>query len=647
MVQKALAAVDAVDWPLVRDCYGPAAGLPDLLRATLSPEVEERRSALAEARNQVRHQGDTCEASLYVVPFLVQAALGAPGDREAFVYWLAWSCDPREDAETERSGFLGRVREAVAGQFAVLAPLLNDPDPAMRRAMVMLAAACPRAVVDAVADLRGLADEDQWVRADVLTALEYRFADWPGLEERLLRSLSDPAWVVRYQAARVLMRRSGPPFDPRLVDVVADVLARHAAPDGELKPIESLCHGPEPDPAQADGPGPVLVRVLDRLVQDPHAALRAAGRITRSGEPHAGYGIRLAGQVVDSWRDCEAQAAKVLLAATPAAAGAATALLGRVAPLAERIAVPDPALLAAAAAWSRSPQPAVAGAALAVLARLGDPAALDSASRAAGPEAWPSWALAALGEVFGRDAAFIMPAVRERLARLDHRSDRNAARPLFDAIRSVGPGAQDAVTDLAGLLERRVLTFDAIAALGALGPAALPASQALAGAAAGSNRPLDLRVRAAAAHRAVTGEDAVARQAAAIVLKTGATNWTELIEALGLLGPAAADCVPLIEAALARPHDRDQACVTLWQITGDPERCTPLLARAVTPSAHAGLDALRALKEAGACPPQCVPLLRQIAGNPVRMLLSGWREPPRRDDDLLRDAARQLLDLHG
>jgi hypothetical protein len=33
------------------------------------------------------------------------------------------------------------------------------------------------------------------------------------------------------------------------------------------------------------------------------------------------------------------------------------------------------------------------------------------------------------------------------------------------------------------------------------------------------------------------------------------------------------------------------------------------------------------------------------ADNPVRMLLSAWREPPRRDDDLLRDAARQLLDL--
>jgi hypothetical protein len=143
----------------------------------------------------------------------------------------------------------------------------------------------------------------------------------------------------------------------------------------------------------------------------------------------------------------------------------------------------------------------------------------------------------------------------------------------------------------------------------------------------------------------VTGEQAVARQAAATVAKTGATNWTGLIKALGLLGPAAADCVPLVEAALARPHDRDQASATLWQITGDPERCTPLLASAVTPSAHAGLDALRALKETRTCPPQCVPLLRQIADNPVRVLLSAWREPPRRDDDLLRDAARQLLDL--
>lgn len=78
MVQEALAALDAVDWPQVTDCYGPAVGLPDLLRATLSPELEERCSALMEARNRVNHQGDTCEASLYVVPFLVQAALRGP-----------------------------------------------------------------------------------------------------------------------------------------------------------------------------------------------------------------------------------------------------------------------------------------------------------------------------------------------------------------------------------------------------------------------------------------------------------------------------------------------------------------------------------------------------------------------------------------
>jgi len=249
--------------------------------------------------------------------------------------------------------------------------------------------------------------------------------------------------------------------------------------------------------------------------------------------------------------------------------------------------------------------------------------------------------LAILGEMFGYHAAFIVPAIRERLARLDRRSSKDRARPLFDAIRSVGEAAHETVADLTGLLERGGLTFDAIAALEALESAAVPAAQALAGLAAGHG-PMVLRLRAAAAHRVVTGEEVVARQVAAAVLQTGAADWTELI-ALGLLGSAAAGCVPLVEAALARPHDRDHASVTLWQITRDPERCLPLLAAAVTPSAHAGLDALRALRETGVCPPQCVPLLRQIADSPVRMLLSTWREPPRRDDDLLRDAARQLL----
>ena len=104
VVQEALAAIDAVDWTQVRDCYGPATGLPDLLRATLSPDAEERRYALSEARNQVNHQGDTCEASLYAVPFLVHAALGAPADREAFVYWLAWSCDPARMRKRSAAG---------------------------------------------------------------------------------------------------------------------------------------------------------------------------------------------------------------------------------------------------------------------------------------------------------------------------------------------------------------------------------------------------------------------------------------------------------------------------------------------------------------------------------------------------------------
>src|SRR5262249_28877724 len=123
-----------------------------------------------------------------------------------------------------------------------------------------------------------------------------------------------------------------------------------------------------------------------------------------------------------------------------------------------------------------------------------------------------------------------------------------------------------------------------------------------------------------------------------------------------LLGPVAADCAPLIQARLddaadpeaadvRNPVSRDAAAVTLWRITRDAGRCVPLLAAAVRPSHTSGVDAIRALHEIGACPPACVPALRQIADSPTRVLLHAWRRPPRRDDDLVRDAARQLLEL--
>jgi hypothetical protein len=653
VVAGALAAIDAVDWAEITHCYGAAGDLPDWLRATLSEDVSERHEALMEAQNLVNHQGDTCEASLYVVPFLAEAALHAPVDRAEFVYWLAWSCDPRADARRDPSGFLGQVRAAVAGRFGELGPLFDDGDPAVRRAMVMLAAACPRDAVEAVVDLRVLDDPDEYVRADMLTALAYRLADWPGLEERLRRSLSDASAVVRYQAGRVLMRRSGPPFAAEAADAVADVLARHGEPGGDLDAIEHLCYGPDPDPAQAGETGPTLVRALDPLVQDPDAALRAAGRVVTSGEPHAGYGAELARQVVGTWRDREAPAAAILLGALRVVPEAAHAvdLLRQVTVLAERIPAPGQALLQAAAEWTTSAQPAVAGGAIAVLARLGDRTALAQAAGTSDPGSWPSWVLAELADVFAGEAApLVLPVIRERLARLDRRRpDRDAARPLFEAIQALGDAASESVPELTSLVERRVLLVDVIETLQVLGTAAIEAAPALASIAANAG-PMFVRLRAAAAHCAVTGDEILARQTAAAVLDDGALDIA-VLASLNLLGPVAAGCAPLIQARLdgaadtIAPVGRDEAAVTLWRITRDADRCVPLLAAAVRPSHLSGLDAIRALHEIGACPPACIPTLRQIAESPTRVLLHTWRQPPHRDDDLLRDAARQLLEL--
>lgn len=296
----------------------------------------------------------------------------------------------------------------------------------------------------------------------------------------------------------------------------------------------------------------------------------------------------------------------------------------------------------------------MAGAAIAVLARLGDRTALAQAAGTSGPGSWPSWVLAELSDVFAGEAApLALPVIRERLARLERRRpDRNAARPLFEAIQSLGDAASESVPELTSLLERRVLLVDVIGTLQVLGTAALQAAPALAAVAANPG-PMFVRLRAAAAHRAVTGDEVLARQTAGALPDDGALDIA-VLGSLNLLGPVAAGCAPLIQAQLdgaadlqaaARsPVSRDEAAVTLWRITRDAGRCVPLLAAAVRPSHLSGLDAIRALHEIGTCPPACIPTLRQIAQSPTRVLLHTWRQPPHRDDDLLRDAARQLLE---
>src|SRR5688500_6475339 len=73
-----LDGLDTTDWASLTHAYGPATDVPDLLRALLSPDPEEREEAVYELFGNIWHQGTVYPASAAAVPFSYEL-LVAPG----------------------------------------------------------------------------------------------------------------------------------------------------------------------------------------------------------------------------------------------------------------------------------------------------------------------------------------------------------------------------------------------------------------------------------------------------------------------------------------------------------------------------------------------------------------------------------------
>lgn len=72
-----LDGLDRTDWAALTHAYGPAADVPDLLRALASKKTAVREEALGTLYGNIWHQGTVYEATAHAVPFLVEL-LGAP-----------------------------------------------------------------------------------------------------------------------------------------------------------------------------------------------------------------------------------------------------------------------------------------------------------------------------------------------------------------------------------------------------------------------------------------------------------------------------------------------------------------------------------------------------------------------------------------
>ena len=639
-------SLDETDWSLVSCAVGPATDLPGYLRQLLSEDRGARDEAAEEVGCRIMSDGEVVEATAHVVPFLAYAALSAGDHRAEYIDWMASLCRPVPPADGLVDNDRLRVHSAIAEQLPRLTEFIRDPDVRVRRAMMSFLVCCPASAVDAVIDLRILSDESPLVRADLLIALAFLQRQWPGLREHLTASLSDPAPVVRYQAARLLVEIAGAAAPGRTVDVLADSIAEIGVPLADFSHMSVLIGSPEP--VGEGEPGTALARLGEPgscLVRYPDLALEAARRIVAARTEHSGYGVELADQVVEAWRDREAEAAAIVasrLAAAPDLRGR-HALLYRLARLAGRIADPDPALGTAVGEWAQTSEGLVSGAAIAVLARLGDPPAFERAEQASAQwTSWQPWVIADLCEVFGERAGFLVPVVRKWMVAYGARADgRGDVKSVLNAVRHLGTASYETVPDLVSLLERDLFVPGICRALRRMGAAAAGASRAFEASAGRGGQAV--RLGSAAAHLAVTGDDTLARHVVGTVLAGDKLDrWS--IEPLGSLGPVALGSVPLLKGLLDDPSafSRVDAALALWRITGDVDRSVPVLAAEIGAS-PAVVQATNALLGIGVCPDRCLETLQSIADSPYRQAAGARVDPPKRDDDMLRDHARLLI----
>lgn len=650
---------EAVDWAGLTHAYGSAEDVPVLVRSLVSPDLEERSEALDGLFGSICHQGTVYPASAPAVPFLARAAVAAPDQRALIGLLLSGMSRQYGEDWSDPSTFSGAVRARLASVLGELAPLLADPDPGVRQAMLRIMAVCPPPLVRALCDLREFDDEDERVRADALLALARVEHDWPGLRPRLEDSLHDGSPAVRQAAALTVLSLDGLPFPRGTVTVLADSIG--AAGDLGAEPgDETWDRLPgtslrDPD-AEGEPAGLDALGALTTLRLDPDAALEAAARIAAARTEHAVQGAYLADQVFEHWRDRDAAVAAVLaeFLATAPEITYPGAHLHRLARCASRIRDPAPELAAAVRPWADHDDGQVSSAAICALARLRDPGCLELAVRAAARRKLRGPGLSAVCEAFGEQAAMLLPHLREQLTRQSAEPRRpwenDPSTDLVQVLPCLGAGALAVVPDLLDLLKSGRTVRPALGALtrfGAAAPAAsggrdIAAVIGAAFAAAGSDYD---RVPAAVALQAVTGDDSLARRLAAEM--AARAQWaSHTVAHLARLGPAAAACAPRIAKGLGSTDAWTAvwAADAYWKITGQTDPCADALARHVSaePAGQAAIATLLAMRQ---LPRQCVRVLCHLAYAPHRLAHDGAQNGTAHADDVMRDNARALLRL--
>lgn len=192
--------LDEIPWSQLHHAYGPAADVPDLIRALSSADPQQRDAAFHELFGNIWHQGTVYEATIHALPFLIELLRqqSVPERQELALlvasilagkgyYQVHASIDivnpftgkpiPKpvdldERIRKERA-IVAEIREVGTSALSCLVPFLADPDPEIRRSIAQALARYPQCKDALLASLMEAAaiESDDDVRAEMEKAL--------------------------------------------------------------------------------------------------------------------------------------------------------------------------------------------------------------------------------------------------------------------------------------------------------------------------------------------------------------------------------------------------------------------------------------------------------------------------------------------
>jgi hypothetical protein len=618
----------AVDWSRLDHAYGPASDIPELIQALYSTDESVGADAAEELSCLLLVEERFYSATAETVPFLAYAVRQVPTQRAGLLQILVELADP---GAARHYPLAAGVRAALEQAVPGLLTTLGDPDPAVRRTAVRLAALVGDAIPDAAVDaLQAVCAHDPVpeVRADALTAL-VRIDPEPdrvSAREQAAMASNEPQ-ALRVAAALLSLERTVPPYPDDLVEVLTDDAADDTLAEDLAFPALGTRRG----------------RLTAVLSADPDAGLLAAVHWIAQGDP-VGHGSALADQVARTWRDREREVVPTLLTALPHHRDS-TSIRALLTDLTRWIpALPAPPaedLREVLLQYAEHRNPQVGQAAVTALARCGDARALTR-SVAPGLLALRSFA----------DDARALPHLRAALHITDPQYTQAHAH-AGELLAALSPAtAAQLVPEVASLLRIPYVLPAAARLLGNLGPTGTGDPVAVVAQLAGvmaQVKHLPHLAAAAVAHARLTG--GLDSRTSLPILQAALSHEVltdSSLAAVALLGPLGAPLLPLVRNLRApgrSPAVRLAAAEAHWRITGDPEPELPLIAAAAA-DLRTAVHALELLLAIDAAPEQPLPLLPALphyATSPRRLLPVTAPSPRPPEDERLRTAARRLL----